>query len=71
MNINNNVTNQLPFLLLFLVTLGMFTNDTQGVLNVSAALLFIYTLYSIFKYKINIKNDLITLIKNRKILFFI
>ncbi|HEM6890776.1 TPA: O-antigen ligase family protein [Providencia rettgeri] len=69
MNINNNVTNQLPFLLLFLVTLGMFTNDTQGVLNVSAALLFIYTLYSIFKYKINIKNDLITLIKNRKILF--
>lgn len=69
MNIKSNIINQLPFLLLFLVTLGMFTNDTQGVLNTSAVLLLIYTIYSILRYKINIKNDTLTLIKNRKLLF--
>ncbi|MEY0162822.1 hypothetical protein AB7W12_13005 [Providencia rettgeri] len=66
---NNKITQQLPFILLFLVTLGMFTNDTQGVLNISISLLFLYTIYAIFKYKINIKDDLFTLIKQRKLLF--
>ncbi|MDH2397150.1 O-antigen ligase family protein [Providencia rettgeri] len=69
MSINNKITQQLPFILLFLVTLGMFTNDTQGVLNISVVLLFLYTIYYIFKYKIIIKDDLFTLIKQRKILF--
>ncbi|SUC37321.1 Lipid A core - O-antigen ligase and related enzymes [Providencia rustigianii] len=69
MNNIRNVINQFPFLLLFLVTLGMFTNDTQGVLNVSAALLFLYTLYIIITKKINVFSALIQLIKGRKFLF--
>ncbi len=65
----NNAITQLPFLLLFLVTLGMFTNDTQGVLNVSAALLFLYTIYTAIKNKFNIKHDILVLICSRKTLF--
>lgn len=69
MSINNKIIQQLPFILLFLVTLGMFSNDTQGVLNISIVLLFLYTIFTIFKYKINIKDDLFKLIKQRKLLF--
>lgn len=65
----SNAVNQLPFVLLFLVTIGMFTNDTQGVLNISVALLFVYTIYTVYKSKINIMQDILTLIKSRKTLF--
>ncbi|MEQ5113305.1 O-antigen ligase family protein [Providencia vermicola] len=69
MKINSFLLHQFPFLLLFLVTLGMFTNDTQGVLNVSVALLFLYTTFTLLKNRVNIKTDLLALIKARKILF--
>lgn len=69
MKTNNNIVKKIPFALLFLVTLGMFTNDTQGVLNVSAVLLLLYTLYSIFKNKVSITSDILALVKARKILF--
>lgn len=69
MKINDTIPHQFPFLLLFLVTLGMFTNDTQGILNISVVLLFLYTLITLLKNKINIKDDLIALIKTRKIFF--
>ncbi|WP_369309260.1 O-antigen ligase family protein [Providencia rettgeri] len=69
MKLNHIIPHQFPFLLLFLVTLGMFTNDTQGVLNVSVVLLFLYTIFTLLKNKINIKDDLLVLIKARKMLF--
>lgn len=69
MNIKNNVINQLPFLLVSLVILGMFTNDTQGILNISAVLLLLTTIYILIKNKKNIKDDVFTLLKNRKTFF--
>ncbi|WP_272692219.1 O-antigen ligase family protein [Providencia sp. PROV064] len=69
MNIKNYIISQFPFLLVSLVILGMFTNDTQGVLNISAVLLFLYTVYTIIKNKINIKDDLIQLVRGRKVFF--
>lgn len=65
----NYIISQLPFALLFLVILGMFTNDTQGVLNVSAVILLLYTLYTAVKNKINLSHDLLTIVKTRKTLF--
>ncbi|AMG67636.1 O-antigen ligase family protein [Providencia stuartii] len=69
MNIKNIIISQLPFLLVSLVMLGMFTNDTQGVLNISAALLFLYTIYVIIKNKIHIKDDIINLVRGKKVFF--
>lgn len=69
MNNIRNVINQLPFLLLFIMTLGMFTNDTQGVLNISTALLFVFTVYIAITKKINVLSGLSRLIKGRKFLF--
>nr|WP_305071494.1 O-antigen ligase family protein [Providencia sp. wls1943] len=69
MNNIRNVINQLPFLLLFIMTLGMFTNDTQGVLNISTALLFVFTVYIAIAKKINVLSGLSRLIKGRKFLF--
>lgn len=70
MNIKNIIISQLPFLLVSLVMLGMFTNDTQGVLNISAALLFLYTIYVIIKNKIHIKDDIINLVRGKKVFFY-
>ncbi|MEY0044477.1 hypothetical protein AB7W42_23320, partial [Providencia rettgeri] len=69
MNIKNSIISQLPFLLVSLVILGMFTNDTQGVLNISAALLFLYTIYVIIKNMIHIKDDIINLVRGKKVFF--
>lgn len=66
---NSYVVSQFPFLLLFLVILGMFTNDTQGVLNVSAVILLLYTIYTAVKNKINPWHDILTIVKTRKMLF--
>ncbi|AXH63488.1 O-antigen ligase family protein [Providencia huaxiensis] len=66
---NSYAVAQLPFLLLSLVILGMFTNDTQGVLNVSAVILLLYTIYTAVKNKINPWHDILTIVKTRKTLF--
>lgn len=68
-DIKKNIISQIPFLLVSLVILGMFTNDTQGVLNISAVLLFIITIGIAIKEKINIKSDIVNLIKSRKVFF--
>lgn len=69
MNIIHKIAIQIPFILLFLIIVGMFTNDTQGILNISTVLLFLYSIYTIITKKINIIDGLIKLIKGRKILF--
>lgn len=66
---NSYAVAQLPFLLLSLVILGMFTNDTQGVLNVSAVILLLYTIYTAVKDKTNPWHDILTIVKTRKTLF--
>ncbi|WP_265505031.1 hypothetical protein, partial [Providencia rustigianii] len=65
----NKIAIQIPFILLFLIIVGMFTNDTQGILNISTVLLFSYSIYTIITKKINIIDGLIKLIKGRKTLF--
>lgn len=47
----------------------MFTNDTQGVLNISTALLFVFTIYVAITKKINVLSELGQLIRGRKFLF--
>ncbi|WP_321147083.1 hypothetical protein, partial [Providencia alcalifaciens] len=69
MNNIRNAINQLPFVLLVIMTLGMFTNDTQGILNISTALLFIFTVYIAITKKINVLDGLSKLISGRKFLF--
>ncbi|MEX6315939.1 hypothetical protein AB6G19_22100 [Providencia manganoxydans] len=71
MDIKKNIISQIPFLLVSLVILGMFTNDTQGVLNVSAVLLFIITIGIAIKEKTNIKSDIVNLIKSRKVFSYL
>lgn len=68
-DIKKNIISQVPFLLLSLILLGMFTNDTQGVLNISAALLLLITVVIAIKEKINIKDDIVSLVKTRKTFF--
>lgn len=69
MDIRKNIISQFPFLLISLIILGMFTNDTQGVLNISAVLLLITTIGIAIKNKINIKSDIVSLVKARKVFF--
>lgn len=60
---------QAPFFLLFVMIIGMFTNDTQGILNISAALLFLFVVYTAATKKTNILSGLRRLISGRKFLF--
>ncbi|MEQ5186355.1 O-antigen ligase family protein [Providencia alcalifaciens] len=60
---------QAPFFLLFVMIIGMFTNDTQGILNISTVLLFLFVAYTATTKKINVLSGLSRLIKGRKFLF--
>ena len=57
---------KISLLLSGMVLFGIFTDGNQGVLNISAALLFLLTLYDAAKNRKNIKNGVISFIKNNK-----
>ncbi|MBC5788705.1 O-antigen ligase family protein [Providencia sp. JUb39] len=67
--IAQKLSEQAPFFLLFVMIIGMFTNDTQGILNISAALLFLFVVYTAATKKNNILSGLFRLISGRKFLF--
>lgn len=65
----HKLSTQAPFFLLFVMIIGMFTNDTQGILNISTALLFLFVAYTATTKKINVLSGLNRLIRGRKCLF--
>ncbi len=58
---------KISLLLSGMVIFGIFTDGNQGVLNISAALLLLFTLYDTVKNRKNIKSGVISFIKNNRI----